>query len=321
MALLSALLRLADILDESCHRAIREKARTLKLDIESQVHWWRHHYTESVAFDKGQQIVTVWFDFPKDRIDEYKQIIPQLQMPLIESEFRRHEKELIKNGLYWHVQHKVKSEPYSNKDEMPENVETAMLTQLANQRRNEDEKQRLLILGLFKEARPSIERRLKILKERESEMSPCDYLLELSQISFDLFDLGGRKSARAALESYYSKNCQHLPSGDKIRIGIKLLEWFVDDSMPFQAGTLIDELEPEIQGLPKDNDQKWKYTLLKIQSLNSACEISEAQKTILNAMQWASKEQKSVLNAELAEIKLLYGNIDQDGNAWKICFN
>ena len=41
--LLSALLRLADILDESRRRAVREKARTLELDLDSQTHWWRHY--------------------------------------------------------------------------------------------------------------------------------------------------------------------------------------------------------------------------------------------------------------------------------------
>ena len=42
MGLVSGLLRIADILDESRRRATREKARTLLLDLTSQTHWWRH---------------------------------------------------------------------------------------------------------------------------------------------------------------------------------------------------------------------------------------------------------------------------------------
>ncbi len=47
MELLSALLRLADILDEGRRRAPREKAATLALGSEAQMHWWRNYYTKT----------------------------------------------------------------------------------------------------------------------------------------------------------------------------------------------------------------------------------------------------------------------------------
>lgn len=63
--LLSALLRIADILDLSRRRANRAKELTLGLSVESQTHWWRHHYTEDIVIDQDRKLVSVWFDFPR----------------------------------------------------------------------------------------------------------------------------------------------------------------------------------------------------------------------------------------------------------------
>ena len=64
MGLLSAFLRIADILDESRRRASRAKERTLMLDVLAQSHWWRHYYTEDITLDNQERAITVWFDFP-----------------------------------------------------------------------------------------------------------------------------------------------------------------------------------------------------------------------------------------------------------------
>ncbi len=315
MSLLSGLLRLADILDESRRRATREKARTLELDLESQAHWWRHYYTEDVNFDGTNRMVTIWFDFPSDRLTEYKQIVPLLQMPQIEAEFQRHEQVLLKNGVGWSVQQKSRSKSHSDVEEMPEEVLTEMLKQLVSCRRAADEEHRLLTFGQFREARPSIDRRLKTLKDREPSIEKGEYLLELSRVSFDLFELGGCRSARSALFGRYLSDLHHLPLDDRIRIGITLLEWLVDDGQCFEAGQLLEKLAPEAQTLPRSDNRKWQYTLLEIRVLNAACAYNEAISAIENALKWAPEGEKASLNAEMAEMELLQGDFGQDGEA------
>ena len=48
MSLLAALLRLADILDESRRRSQLYLERTRELPIESRMHWWRHYYVAEI---------------------------------------------------------------------------------------------------------------------------------------------------------------------------------------------------------------------------------------------------------------------------------
>lgn len=50
--LISAILRLADILDEAQHRAIVQQRESLDLNIESRMHWWRHYYTRYVEVER-----------------------------------------------------------------------------------------------------------------------------------------------------------------------------------------------------------------------------------------------------------------------------
>jgi hypothetical protein len=101
LGLLSALLRIADLLDETRARANRVKAKALLLNIESQVHWWRHYYVESLIWDIKQLSVTLCFDFPAARRTEYSQIVPFIHMPILHDEIARHRSTLAPMQLNW----------------------------------------------------------------------------------------------------------------------------------------------------------------------------------------------------------------------------
>jgi hypothetical protein len=312
LTLLSALLRIADILDESRHRAVRERERTLELDLNSQTHWWRHYYTENVTIEPQSRIIKLWFDFPPARKEEYEKIVPLLQIPQIEAELKRHEILLLQNRMGWTLRHESRATPYSAVEEMPEEVLTAMLKQLENRRRAEDEERRLLALTRLQEARPSIERRLKSLEERKPSLEPGAYLLELSNIAFDLFELGGRVSARWALYFRYIEGLQHLSLDNRVRIGMKLLEVLVEDG---QVDTMIEVLKrlgPSVQSLPSEDIRRRDYAKLEVKALISACAYPDAKAAIGSALEWASPQEAASFTAELAEIELLQGDFHPD---------
>lgn len=307
MAFLSGILRISDILDESRRRASREKARTLMLDVESQTHWWRHYYTEDITFDPSEKTVTVWFDFPPNRRDEYERVVPLLQMPWITAEFNRHSAVFTKAGLGWTVRQESRTQPYSATEEMPECVLTAMLKHLASLRRASDEEHRLLALGQFKESRPSIERRLDAVRKRRPSISPREYLLEMSQIAFDLWDLGGRTGARLALGSLFLNDMQHLGADERIRIGIELLKMLVDEKQAFEAGKIVERLSPDVNVLEASDPRKWQFMKQRIRALAALCDIDTLRDALRDALQWAPSDQHGLLQAELSEIEMLHG--------------
>ncbi|QDU09467.1 HD domain-containing protein [Gimesia aquarii] len=308
--LLSAFLRIADILDESRRRASREKERTLLLDLESQTHWWRHYYTEDVTLDVNQRLITVWFDFPQDYKDEYSKVIPKLQMPWIRDELQHHETILLKNGCHWTATAKVRDKLHS--DAMPEEVLTTMLKQLSRRRNVENEAQQLATLTLYKEAQPSIRRRIDSLQKRNSELETEEYLIELSNIATDLFELGRRRDAHSLLFNPYTKDLKQLTLDMRLKIGLRLLEWEIDDGDHFSIRRLLQILTPEFSDLPNSDKRKWLFTKSQIRALEASCEYLESKEAIEEALEWASASEKPWLKAELSQMELLQGDFSQD---------
>jgi len=111
LKLISGLLRMADILDETSSRALRPRANSLRLDAVAELHWWRHHYTREVDFRGDGQIV-VRFDYPKLKRGEYHLVVSNLQLPEIVSEIERHRNAFAIAKLTWRIQGEVSTAPH-----------------------------------------------------------------------------------------------------------------------------------------------------------------------------------------------------------------
>jgi len=308
MGLLSAFLRIADILDESRRRASRAKERTLLLDVLAQSHWWRHYYTEDITLDDRQRAITVWFDFPTQHAKEYLAIVSELQVPWIRAELSYHNAVLLANGCQWFVKTECKEKAYSDAPAMPEHVLTEMLKQLAARRRVADESQRIDMLTKFKEAQPSIQRRIQTLNDGKSGLKPSEYLSELSKIATDLFELGGHRGARSMLFHPFSKDFKNLPADDRLDIGLRLLQWTVSDGDDFSSRTLMEELVAEFSSLPVHDARKWKFEKLRIIVLNLCCDYENALTAINDAIPWVPPHEHEWLQAEKLQMELLQGD-------------
>ena len=239
MALLSGLLRTADILDESRRRASREKARTLLLPLESQSHWWRHYYTESVTFETSDRTIRIWFDFPTDRLSEYERVVPSLQIPWINAELQRHLPVFAKHSLVWSLASDSKPKPYSNAEAMPDEVMNHMVSELRAQQMRAETRQSEIALRAYREARPPINRRLEELRAAQADMPPADYILRTRSIADELWNIGSQRSAVFALAPVYETNAQHLSEDRRLEIGISLLEMLPSRRHP-RVGSLLD---------------------------------------------------------------------------------
>lgn len=122
MPLLAALLRLADLLDESRKRANLDLTNILDLDVTSQMHWWRNYYVHDITFDLSYKSINIWFDFPPERRVEYKKLIPQLQIPYIQEELSRQQQVLSEANLFWTLKEKETPEASSISYPMPNKV-------------------------------------------------------------------------------------------------------------------------------------------------------------------------------------------------------
>jgi hypothetical protein len=310
MPLLSGLLRMADILDESRRRAKREKANTLLLDIESQTHWWRHYYTEHVNFDPTKRKVTLWFDFPPDRVPEYSRVVPALQMPWIEAEFNYHRAALAEAGLVWTLDSIFTSNEYSVMEQMPEAVVSEMFRQLSRQRQRDEEVARQASLKSFVDARPLVERRLADLRERRDSLSAAEYLGQLANVSFELWEIGSKRSAWIALVFDFTSNYQHLDERDQVRIGTRLLEMMIADDAPQRPAEWNEAIAPVAQKLGKGDSLASRYLATLVDWYIYTCAYdrlpSAAERAMANA---ESEEARLILQCKLNEAHFLQGEL------------
>jgi len=185
LRLLSALLRLADILDEVHYRAFDEQLRTLDPSLESRMHWWRLYYTRDVDVERDRNRVTVWFGFPEAERDEYTEIVIPLQMPAIEQELSCHREVLAENGLSWHIGWQVERPAFSTLDTMPPEVKGLMLEEVARRRRLAAEKSRI------DETASTLPDDIPVKAE---------YYRWLASLAFRAgYDVDGRKAGKAAM--------------------------------------------------------------------------------------------------------------------------
>lgn len=310
-SLLSALLRVADILDLSQRRTNTDKARTLRLDLESQTHWWRHYYTEDVKIDQNEKTVTVWFDFPTARFDEYRQIVPPLQMPWIRAEFNHHSAVFNRYGLGWTVQEHIERNSYSTAELMPDAVESEMLRQFHLSQTNEQEKQRQLLEELLTQARPHIERRLSDLQLRENALTPAEYLREVCAIAGDLATIGGKRSAWSLFSEHYQSKSSSLQPNERCQMGLTLAQMMIADGYFYGAVTTLRPLVELREHLSTRDPMKSELVLLWAKSLVSVGAFLEAVSFITHSIDTVPDAHcKKLLQAELAELQFLNGAIE-----------
>jgi hypothetical protein len=257
--LLSALLRVADILDETNERANRVKSHALKLDLDSQVHWWRHYYVEALKWD--QMAVTICFNFPAKRKEEYSRIIPQVQIPELRKELARHRQVLSTVKLNWAIEYTVLNKSYSSAEEMPESVLFEMNRIIYERKKIEAEEQRMMVLRSFREAQPFIERQLNNIQQKRTSISQREYLKELYAVSKRFSDIGSNRNAWIILLPDFERIYSSLQHDEQIEIGIWLSTKLNDDNHYKEAFDVLRIINPLLEPIADVKD--WKKNLIR----------------------------------------------------------
>jgi tetratricopeptide (TPR) repeat protein len=308
--LLSGLLRIADILDLSRRRANRAKALTLALSLESQTHWWRHHYTEDIVIDQNTKLVSVWFDFPPTHANEYRKVVPQIQMPWIEAEFQRQSPVFHRYGLGWSVGSVISDRADSIAEPMPDSVLAEMLKQLYLQLKRDEEQHSQMVVKLFEDAQPHIDRRIAELEARRGTISPGEYLREASRIASDLREIGAVRTALQLLTSGDADSEKELAATERLAIAAQRAVLMREDGDTTRAFETLRALVPLADSLPDGNFEKFLFWKTWANSLVDAFAYEPAIAALNRAIALAtSQQEKDALSVRLAEIQFLLGNV------------
>ncbi len=308
LRLLSGLLRMADILDESSKRANLNKSKSLDLDVYSQMHWWRSYYTEEVHFDIPNRTVDLYFNFPKQKNTEYEKIIPELQVPEIQSEFSLHTKELNKIGLGWSVEYKILEKPYDFAEEMPDQVYLEMCNVLQKRKVKQHQISQTLILDSIKQAQPIIKKKLDNLLQNSS--TPRDlYLRELWEIAKEFEKVESIRSAWSVFIYDYEKYMSHLPDKDQIEMGLWVSEVLTEDKCYKRAYEIISKITPLAENVDDPGLQKEVY-VKQVQVLKHIYTPDEFYDAYKRTLPFLGEKDSEHLQANASEYFFLMGHLD-----------
>lgn len=311
MSLLSALLRLADILDESRRRSQLYLERTRELSLESRMHWWRHYYVSVVEIEPRDRTITLWFDFPPSRRAQYRELIPPLQVPWIRDEFDRHAEVLARHNLLWHFKVSETPENQSTSQVMDDELERYVLEKLVVQRAQQAERDRLLVLEQLQVARPTVERQLEELRDKNNPATPSDKLGKFKELARHLDQLGGHRDAWITLLEEYNRLEKFVDVPLKFDVAFELADMMFKDRAAEHALRLLQDLRAHSESLSRA--EKFRFISMLARAYLEQGVYTEAQSALQEAAGLASDEKgRDEQLALLDEARLMQGDFLND---------
>ncbi len=309
MALLSALLRLADILDESRGRSQLYLEPTRELDLEAKLHWWRHYYVADVQIDTQARHITLWFDFPPSRRPQYREMFMPMQVPLLEAEFSKQSAVLAPHNMLWAFRIAEVEPAQSTAKAMDDEMERYVLERTAQQRELKAEQDKLLLLNQLKIARPTLDRELKELRSL-SESLPEEKLLKFRVIARHLWRLGGRRDAWMILLSEYERIKSAIALSAQIETALELADMMLEDRNSNLAMRILHDLRSHAESLNDDDPLKLAFLTRIGRTYMEEFAGAEADSVLSKAISIAvTAQDRTKIEATLAEARLLRGEL------------
>jgi hypothetical protein len=273
-ALLSALLRLADILDESQRRTHLYRERTVQLDVESQMHWWRHYYVAQVDFRADDKSIVIWFDYPPDRREEYRSLVPELQVPWIESELRSHQGVMLANDVAWRLTTVEVNALHSTAVPMPEAVQLRMLAEVQRLRRERAAADRLTALRQLEGAQGLVARRLEAI--RASGAGALDQLIQSRDLADQLRGLGGSHDASRIFDRAFETARKSLDLHELVDESCRLGEMLLLDGEERRAGQVLSVVRTAVDALAPNDQRRCRFMIIWCRVLLANVDVTQA---------------------------------------------
>jgi hypothetical protein len=314
VGLLSALLRLADILDESRRRSRLFLELTRKLPLKSRLEWWRHYYVSNVTIDA--RVVTIWFDFPSDRRAQYKELFEPLQMPWIEAEFKSHSNVLALNGLAWHLQARDTPEMQCMARVMDDELERYAVEKAVKRRSDKLREMRIATVRQLRIAQPTVERQFAAL--RTSTASDDEQLTKAVELAEHLAEIGGRRDGWMSLQGEFNRLKARTSESICMNVALRLGEMMVEDNASDTARRHLQEFRPQFLKLIDGDRIKLRFLRIWAEVLRDYCAYPDAVSTFDELARTTNNQtERAEAMAEIDEMHLLQGELEKlcvDGN-------
>ncbi|MGE0822585.1 MAG: SIR2 family protein [Candidatus Binatia bacterium] len=160
----------------------------------------------------------------------------------------------------------------------------------------------------------SIDSRLADLESKRNSLPVREYLTELFQIVADLRGIGYKRSAWDLVRAPFREHASELELRERVKIGLDIAELTLENNFAQDAMYVLEQLESDTQTLSPDDYDSLKVRFWDLQSkgYRDLGAYLQAVESIKQALALAKEQDvQERLTAELAEIHLLHGEIDE----------
>jgi tetratricopeptide (TPR) repeat protein len=167
-------------------------------------------------------------------------------------------------------------------------------------------------LQQFKDNRAAIYLRLAELQAEKDRLQAAEYLQQLRRIAADLWQTGARRTAWILLSGPFRNESSKLDSNSRLQIGLLLATMMRDDAAPDQANSILQLLLADAQTLSPGSVERASFLQFQAQVFADLCAYEEAVNSLRQAAEATPDEDlRDSLHAEMAELHLLQGNLDE----------
>lgn len=311
VGLLSALLRMADILDESRRRSHIELELTRDLPVESRYHWWRHYYVSDVKVNATQGTITLFIDFPPEMRESYADLFDHVGP--IAVEHARHAQVFANNHVAWHIAAQETPPTQCAARPMPPEVERHARGAAAQRHAQRLRDERVAVVGRLRAERPDIVAKFADLR---SFTGPADQRMERAVgLADHLWKLGGHRDAWSILWNEFSQNAAKLENGQRLNVALRLAEMMVADDAAEVAIHVLNPLVAFFAALAEGNQLRRQFLQLWAETLRDVAAYPDAVAAFA-AINGGSVDHAAgvVAAAEVAEIQLMWGDVSLVNN-------
>lgn len=167
-------------------------------------------------------------------------------------------------------------------------------------------------LATFRAGQSEIDRRIAELEGRRTALTDGGYLRELSQIAFDLWQLGGKRRAWFILASTFDREASQLGSEERLEMGLKLAGMMLDDDEARSAAGILSQIQPDADRLTETDPRKADFWQMQSRCFVASCAYDQAIEAIRESLRLTRDQQtRERLEANLLEVHFLQGDLQK----------
>jgi hypothetical protein len=164
-------------------------------------------------------------------------------------------------------------------------------------------------VSMLAESQASFEAQWQELKHGHGTMASVDFFRRSRALALELWTAGGRRRAALAFSSRVSHQSSGLLADERLELSLDAAQLLIDDQLPDLAMHHLHAAQEIVETVAQPELQR-RYSQLRVRCMDALCAYDQTLAAVEESLIKSSTAERSILEAERDEIRLLQGEYD-----------